>query len=47
MQGLGYLGLEKYSEAKAALTTVLKLDAEHAGAKTHLNMLNQLASLQK
>jgi len=39
MQGLGYVGLEKQAEAKAFLSKVLELDAEHQGAKTHLEML--------
>ncbi|WP_316833798.1 DUF5107 domain-containing protein [Pedobacter nutrimenti] len=39
MQGLGYIGLEKPAEAKAFLSKVLELDAEHQGAKTHLEML--------
>lgn len=40
IKGLGYLGLEKIAEAKAALSNVLELDAIHQGAKTHLNLLN-------
>jgi tetratricopeptide (TPR) repeat protein len=38
IQGLGYLGLEKISEAKNAFLSVLQLDPEHLGAKTHINM---------
>lgn len=41
IQGLGYLGLDKTVEARAALSKVLELDAEHQGAKTHLKMLGQ------
>jgi tetratricopeptide (TPR) repeat protein len=47
MLGLGYLGLEKYKEAKAAFISVLQSNAEHAGAKTHLNMIAQVGQLQQ
>ncbi len=43
IQGLGYLGLEKFAEANDALSKVLTLDAEHLGAKTHLYPSAQLA----
>jgi len=39
MQGLGYVGLEKTAEARTFLSKVLQLDAEHQGAKTHIDML--------
>jgi tetratricopeptide (TPR) repeat protein len=45
MQGLGYLGLANYNEANKAFQSVLQLDAEHIGAKTHLNMLEQLSTI--
>lgn len=38
IQGLGYLGLEKITEAKNAFSDVLVLDPEHLGAKIHSNM---------
>ncbi|HKG07069.1 MAG TPA: tetratricopeptide repeat protein, partial [Pedobacter sp.] len=38
IQGLGYLGLEKVTAANIAFSKVLELDAEHLGAKTHINM---------
>ncbi|MDT3403098.1 DUF5107 domain-containing protein [Mucilaginibacter terrae] len=37
--GLGYLGLNKYDEARMALTEVLKMDASHFGALAHLQYL--------
>ncbi|MBC7745510.1 MAG: DUF5107 domain-containing protein [Flavobacterium sp.] len=47
IQGLGYLGLEKSTEANQAFSEVLLLDAEHLGSKTHLTMSKQLsASMQ-
>jgi tetratricopeptide (TPR) repeat protein len=45
IQGLGYLGLEKIAEAKAAFLKVLEIDAEHLGAKAHLDMALQLNSV--
>jgi tetratricopeptide (TPR) repeat protein len=39
MQGLGYLGLEHTAKAKASFEKVLELDAEHQGAKCHLEMV--------
>jgi len=38
IQGLGYLGLEEVTAANIAFSKVLELDAEHLGAKTHINM---------
>jgi hypothetical protein len=38
IQGLGYLGLGEIEEAGKAFSNVLKLDPEHLGAKTHINM---------
>lgn len=43
ISGLGYLGLKKYDTAELILTEVLRADAMHFGAKTHLQLL---ASLQ-
>jgi len=37
MQGLGYLGLKRGEEAKAAFSAVLTLDAAHLGAKSYLD----------
>lgn len=45
IQGLGYLGLGKADEAKAALFKVLAIDAEHLGAKTHLDLAKQLTAV--
>ncbi|MES2456931.1 MAG: DUF5107 domain-containing protein [Bacteroidota bacterium] len=38
LQGLGYLGLGQIGKADEAFSNVLKLDPEHLGAKTHINM---------
>jgi tetratricopeptide (TPR) repeat protein len=39
MQGLGYLGLEKNSEAESLFMEVLEEDRSHEGVTLHLNML--------
>jgi tetratricopeptide (TPR) repeat protein len=39
MEGLGKLGLGRKEEAHQAFSKVLSLDAEHLGAKTHLEFL--------
>ncbi|NRF37345.1 DUF5107 domain-containing protein [Pedobacter foliorum] len=41
LQGLGYLGLAKFENASDALLKALELDAEHLGAKLHLDMVKQ------
>ncbi len=41
MQGLGYLGLGRYDEARTALEAVLQADGTHQGAAIHLAMLKQ------
>lgn len=42
MRGLGHLGMGSNDQANQAFTTVLSLDAEHLGAKQHLELANQL-----
>jgi tetratricopeptide (TPR) repeat protein len=39
LQGLGFFGLEKPELAKDAFLKTLKLDAEHQGAKSHLDWI--------
>ncbi|MGZ3764897.1 MAG: DUF5107 domain-containing protein [Mucilaginibacter sp.] len=39
ISGLGYFGLRKYDLAEQLLKEVLKLDAMHFGARTHLQLL--------
>jgi len=41
LQGLGYLGLAKFENATDALFKALELDAEHLGARLHLDMVKQ------
>ncbi|WP_449439070.1 tetratricopeptide repeat protein [Pedobacter steynii] len=41
LQGLGYLGLAKFENASNALLKALELDAEHLGARLHLDMVKQ------
>jgi len=43
--GLGLLGLKLFKEAKKIFDTVLKEDAMHFGAKTHLRLLETLNNL--
>lgn len=46
LQGLGFFGLEKPELAKDAFLKTLKLDAEHQGAKSHLDWVQaQLINL--
>ena len=40
--GLGYLGLKKLDEAELAFKDVIKNDAMHFGAKTHLRLLIEI-----
>jgi tetratricopeptide (TPR) repeat protein len=40
LQGLGYLGLQSYNEAKSCFNEVLKYDCSHLGANTHTILLN-------
>jgi tetratricopeptide (TPR) repeat protein len=42
MAGLGYLGLHQFADAERALQTVLKNDAMHFGAQTHLRLMDRL-----
>jgi len=42
ISGLGYLGLRKYDLAEPILNEVLRGDAMHFGAKTHLQLLASL-----
>ncbi|QNF33773.1 DUF5107 domain-containing protein [Adhaeribacter swui] len=39
MRGLGYLGLEEKEKVREEFETILALDAEHFGARCHLEML--------
>jgi len=41
LQGLAYLGLERYEMAEKAFSAVLMLDAGHMGAKIHLDMVKR------
>jgi tetratricopeptide (TPR) repeat protein len=41
ISGLGYLGLGSHDQAKKSFLKVLSLDAEHLGAKQHLEMRKQ------
>ncbi len=45
--GLGLLGLKQFKEAEETFTTVLKEDAMHFGAKTHLRLLAVSRGLSK
>lgn len=45
MRGLGELGFEKFEQAKQTLSDVLVLDAEHLGARTHLDMAAQFIEI--
>ncbi|MDB5087435.1 MAG: hypothetical protein JWR09_1429 [Mucilaginibacter sp.] len=42
IQGLGYLGLERSTQAIQMFTRVLEMDAAHAGSKVHLEMVKVL-----
>ncbi|GAB3221405.1 DUF5107 domain-containing protein [Spirosoma arcticum] len=42
LQGLGYLGLEHYAEAKDQLGTVLEMEKSHQGATVHEVLLQRL-----
>ncbi|WP_163517021.1 tetratricopeptide repeat protein [Gelidibacter japonicus] len=41
MQGLGYLGLNRYSEAETAFLKVMDKDKSHLGVTLHLQMLKE------
>lgn len=45
MQGLGFMGLDKKEAAAEAFSHALALDAEHQGAKLHLNILHREATV--
>ncbi len=42
ISGLGYLGLQDFREAEILFNDVLREDAMHCGAQTHLRLLNEL-----
>ena len=45
ISGLGLLGLKHFKEAEETFSTILKHDAMHFGAKTHLRLLDTLKNL--
>lgn len=45
LQGLGYLGLRQLENAQRTFNEVLERDAEHPGAKVHLQMVGQLTEM--